>query len=74
MNCHDTSGVVLVGHDLEASFLDHRGEFGLLGEFSDTFDEILVRVFIVGQEPSHDRDCVKAISVVDLLETRDHDI
>ena len=68
MNRHNSSRVVLIGHYFESSLLDHRCELWLLREFPDTLNKILVRVFIVGQELSHDGDSMEAVVVVDLFE------
>ena len=74
MNCDYTSCIVFVGHHLEASFFDHGGELSLLWEFPNAFDKILIRVLVIGQESSHNRNGVKAIIVVDLFEAGNYDV
>jgi hypothetical protein len=68
MNSNNTSSEISISDSFEPCFLNKLSEFSLLGEFSDTFNKILIGVLVISNPLTHLWDNVEGIKVVDLLQ------
>lgn len=72
MDGRNTKGEVFVSltRDVETCFSDHVCKGFLVWELSDTFDKVLVRVSIVGNQLSHQWQEGERVCLIEVVESR----